>query len=223
MTIEIFFRIAFIQIILSIIFVAISLLFFKRTDQLTKILALAFALGSIAFFSVGLLDVRGKQVNIPQNIEAILYFCFVTVLYYLALGKRYAKGFLVISIVFLIFAVINILFIQKIENNTYTKVIRSITIVSFCVLYCYRLMVDLPEKHLHRVPMFWYNSGILIYNAGTLFLYLFTNYFVEVLHNDLLIYWTFHNILNIVQTLIIIVGLWVNLQLRLHPSPQSAR
>ncbi|MBA4057372.1 MAG: hypothetical protein C0490_21845 [Marivirga sp.] len=212
MTLEIFFRIALIHGVLSTLFVVLALVFFRRTGLETKVLILAFVFGPVAYLSMGALNLKGKQVNIPQSIDAIIYFCALTVVYYHALGKRYTKSFLTIGILFVVVALINLLFIQKMDNNTYTKVIRSIILISYCVFYCYRLMVDLPVQHLHRVPMFWYNSGILIFNAGTLFLFLFTNYLVEVLHNDLLIYWTLHNILHIIQTLVIIFGLWMDLR-----------
>ena len=75
----------------------------------------------------------------------------------------------------------------------------------------------LPVQELQRLPMFWYVTSNLVYNAGTLFLLLFTTYLVEVLHNDLLIYWSFHNILDIIQDLLIMLGLWQDLRnIRLH-------
>ena len=102
------------------------------------------------------------------------------------------------------------------------ELLNHIILIVYCILYCYRLLVDLPVQHLQRVPMFWFNSAILIFNAGTLFLFLFASYLVEVLNNDLLIYWSFHNILNIIQHLIVIIGLWQDLRnIRLRSSSLS--
>ncbi len=222
MTLEIFIKIAQFQVTLAALFVLISIVFIKRISGETKLLAWALLPGLMAFFSLGLLDLKGKEVNVPQTLDAIIYFCVLTVLYNYTLGGKYKKWFLTIGIFFLIVAGVNLLLVQQMDNNTYTKVLRSIFVTSYCVVYCYRLMADLPVQHLHRVPMFWYNSGILIFNAGTLFLFLFTNYLVEVLHDDLLIYWTFHNILNIVQVLVILFGLWVDLRnIKLRSSSPS--
>jgi hypothetical protein len=74
------------------------------------------------------------------------------------------------------------------------------------------LLVELPVQQLQTVPMFWFNAAILIYRAGALFLFLFTPYLVKVLNNDLLIYWSFHNILTIVHQIVITIGLWQDLR-----------
>lgn len=212
MTIEIFLRIANGPTILSVLVVLMSILYYKRRSTESKLMGLTFIVGPITFLSLGILHLKGKNVNIPQSIEPMLYFIALTVLYNFTLGGRYKNFFLATAIFFITFAVSNLLFGQQNDINTYSQAVRSIILICYCILYCYRLLVDLPVQHLQRVPMFWFNSAVLIFNAGTLFLFLFTSYLVEVLNNDLLIYWSFHNILNIIQHLIVIIGLWQDLR-----------
>jgi len=212
MTLEVFIRIAHLQIVISFLVVLMAVLHFKRRSTESKLMGLSFIFGPIAYLSFGILNLKGKNVNIPQSIETMLYFLVLTMVYNFTLGGRYKKLFLAAAIFFPTFAVSNLLFGQQNDNNTYSQALRSIILIAYCILYCYRLLVDLPVQHLQRVPMFWFNSAILIFNAGTLFLFLFTSYLVEVLNNDLLIYWTFHNILSIVQYSVIMVGLWQDLR-----------
>lgn len=212
MTLQTFLLIVQFQVVLSVLVVLMSVLHFRQKSTETKLIGLTFTFSVIFYFSVGLLQLKGKNVNIPQSISAIFYFLVLTVMYNVALRGRYKKVFLAVAIFFVTFAVSNLLFGQQNDNNTYSKAVRSIILICYCIVYCYRLLVDLPVQHLQRVPMFWFNSAVLIFNAGTLFLFLFTTYLVEVLHNDLLIYWTFHNILNIIQHLVIMIGLWMDLQ-----------
>lgn len=212
MTLEIFLRIANGPTVLSVLVVLMSVFRFKRRGTESKLMGLTFIVGPIAFLSLGILHLKGKNVNIPASIETILYFIGLTMVYNFTLRGRYKIFFLVAALFFTTCAVINLLFGQQNDINTYSMVLRSIILIGYCILYFYRLLVDLPVQHLQRVPMFWFNSAILIFNAGTLFLFLFTSYLVEVLNNDLLIYWTFHNILNIVQHLVIMVGLWQDLR-----------
>jgi membrane protein insertase Oxa1/YidC/SpoIIIJ len=82
-------------------------------------------------------------------------------------------------------------------------------------------MVKLPTMHLQRMPMFWINSGFLMYAAGAMFLFAFTTYLTQVLKDNLLVYWSFHNILSIISQLIIMVGLIYDFK-NLNSSPQAA-
>jgi len=212
MTLEIFLRIAWVQIILSAIASVMSVIYFKRRSMEARLAGLTFSFGVITYICIAIIDPKGKNINIPQAIESIFYFLGVTTLFSVALRKRYRPLFFTAAILFTIFSILNLSFIQKNEVNTYSRVIGAMFIIVYGILYCYRLLIDLPAQHLQRVPMFWFNSGILIYNAGSLFLLLFAPYLVEVLHNDLLIYWSFHNIFNSIQTLIVMIGLWQDLR-----------
>ena len=212
MTLETFLVIAQTQVVLSVLVVLMSFYRYRQRAIETRLVGLTFLLGPIIFAMIFITELKGKSVNIPQSINAILYFLGLTALYNFALKRRYKKFFLATAVLFSTFAIANLLFIQQDDNNTYSQAARSVILVGFCVLFFYRLMEDLPEQHLQRVPMFWYNAGILIYNAGTLFLFLFAAYFIDVLHNNLLLYWSFHNILNIIQHLIVMIGLWQDLR-----------
>jgi len=197
---------------LSIVIVMMSFFRYSVRDVKSKLVGLFHFLSLATYGSVATLDLRGMEVNIPQNIYAIANFIILIVVYYHALNKRYRNFYLVVGIGFLTFGLFNILFWQRMNFNTYTMTVGSFIVVINCILYWYRLMIDLPVQQLQRVPMFWFNSAFLIYNAGALFLFLFTEYLVKVLHNNLLIYWTFHNILIFVQQLVIIIGLWQDLR-----------
>ena len=224
MTIEIFLRISFFQIILSAIVVVMSVINFNRRGIETKLAGLTFLYGVITAIVLEIFPIKGKNVNIPQSLHAICYLITVTILYSVALRGKYRAFFTGATAIVLVISVVNLLFFQQNENNTYSRIAGSVIIIIYGILYCYRLLVDLPVEHLQRVPMFWFNSGILIYNAGSLFLFLFTTYLVEVLHNDLLIYWSFHNIFNIVQTVIVLIGIWQDLRnTRLLSSSPSVR
>lgn len=212
MTLETFLSIAQMQVFLSVLVVLMSFYQYGHRSIETRLIGFTFLLGPVIFAMILLIQLRGKSVNIPQSVNAICYFLGLTAVYNAALKRRYEKFFSSIAVMFTLFAVCNLLFIQQEDNNTYSQAARSVLLVGFCVLFFYRLLEDLPVQHLQRVPMFWFNAAFLIYNAGTLFLFLFAAYFTDVLHNNLLLYWSFHNILNIIQHLIVMVGLWQDLR-----------
>jgi hypothetical protein len=72
-------------------------------------------------------------------------------------------------------------------------------------------MIELPSMHLQRMPMFWFNSAFLIYYAGALVLFVFTSYIINVLKQDLVTYWIFHNCLSICEHFLVLTGLYYDL------------
>jgi hypothetical protein len=212
MTLELFWQINQVQQVLSVIILIMLTPFFRKLTIESKLIGLHYFIALIPGVIFMIFELRGKDGNIPQNIYMISNLFTLSAVILAALKGRHRQLFFTLGLLFLIFAVINIIVVQKNDINTYTKSLSSTLLIFYCLVYYYRLMVDLPVLELQRVPMFWYSIAILMYNAGTLFLLLFTTYLIEVLHNDLLIYWTFHNILDIVQNLIVMIGLWKELQ-----------
>ncbi|SHH98309.1 hypothetical protein SAMN04488109_6467 [Chryseolinea serpens] len=212
MTIEKFLIIVKIIMVLASVIVLLSFLYFKKRAIEIKLIGFNFLSPVVGYFSIDLLDLRGMQVNIPQNIEMLVHFVIITIMYYLALQKRYPKVFLTLLIVFSIFAIVNMLFLQKTYFNSYTVTISNVIAIAYCVAYFYRLLIDLPAQHLQRLPMFWFSAGFLMQAAGALFLYLFTAYLTKFFFDDVLIYWTFHNFLNIFLEILILIGVVVDLR-----------
>jgi ABC-type uncharacterized transport system fused permease/ATPase subunit len=213
MTLDIFLLTFFIQTALSFTVSATSFYQYGRRDQYIKLIGLLFLLsflangGAYVMFHVGL----RKFTNIPQSAYDFIGLVIVSLVFYTAMNKRFKKFFLTVTFLFLIVALSNSLFFQKEGINSYNKFLSSFIITCYCVFYFYRLMVELPSTHLQRMPMFWFTSAFLIYHAGTIFLFAFTSYLTDVLKNDLTTYWTFHNVLGIVEQCIVLTGLAYNL------------
>ena len=138
----------------------------------------------------------------------------MALIYNHATAGKFYKLFSGITVIYLIFGISNFLFFQKTGIASYTKLFSSLIIIFYAIIYFYRLMVELPAVHLHHLPMFWFNSGFLLYYAGSVFLFAFMSYLVHVLNDDLLIYGSFHNVLNIIQEFIIIIGVAFDLRQR---------
>ena len=84
-------------------------------------------------------------------------------------------------LLFEIYCVINILFIQKL--NDYPNILRSIEsliIILFSIVFFYRVMIKANIEKLINEPKIWINSAILFYFAG--------NFFFNILYTYLLNY-----------------------------------
>ncbi|MEJ7643030.1 MAG: hypothetical protein WKF87_00415 [Chryseolinea sp.] len=212
MSLEIFYIIFEISNFLAIVIVLMAFIPFKGRNFESRIIGVASLIMVATYLILISFTFHGKEVNIPQSVAVVLIVITLALLYHISLQRRYSHFFFISTAVFFIFSVCNLFFWQKDENNSYTDAIGSFLLIIYGIMYLYRLLVDLPVQQLHTVPMFWFNAAILIYRAGALFLFLFTHYLVKVLNNDLLIYWTFHNILAIVHQIVITIGLWQDLR-----------
>jgi hypothetical protein len=214
MTLETLSFLAHTQTALSAIVAFLALLKFKSREPYIRLIGLAFLLSFLGNFSALILHSLGLKlyVNIPQSIYQLLIICVISLLFYHALNKRYGQWFLVITICSMTFAIISLLLIQKQFISSYHTFLDSFIIICYCVFYFYRLMVELPSTHLQRMPMFWFTSAFLIYYAGALILFIFTSYIVNVLKDNLITYWIFHNSLSICEHFIVIIGLCYDLK-----------
>jgi hypothetical protein len=151
-------------------------------------------------------------INIPGSIHDFVFIVILSALYNDQTMSKHRQYFTVAASIYIILGVLNLFFVQQEEIASYAKLLGSIIIVTYAITYFYRLMVDLPTLEVHRLPMFWFNSAFLIFHAGTVFLFAFTSYLVHVLKDNLLIYYSFHNVLSIIENAIIIVGLLFNMR-----------
>jgi hypothetical protein len=210
MTLEILNIFLYTQTALSAVIVFLAFRNFKSRENYVRLIGLVFLLGFLANTTAFILYHSGlrKFINVPQSSYDIAVLCTISLLYYAALQKRYGKWFLLVTACFLIFSLVNFIFLQKDAINSYNKFLSSFIVLCYCIFYFYRLMVELPSTHLQRMPMFWFNSALLIYHAGTIFLFAFTAYLTDVLKNDLVTYWSFHNVLSIIEHILVIIGLF---------------
>lgn len=182
---------------------------FRHRAQYIKLIGLIFFLG----FLTHMIGFNTNQItrNLSQSFYAILQFVILAIAYNSVLKKKYHYYFLTSGILFLAFALSNLMFIEKQDFNSYTFAASSFFILGFSIFYFYRLMSELPAAHLQRMPMFWINSGLLIYCAGALLLFIFRPYLILVLNDDLLLYWTFHNGLSIIEHILVLIGIYFEL------------
>jgi hypothetical protein len=208
-----------IQTVLSGLVALIAFYKLKQRTRIAKLIGLLFAISMVCNLSALLLrKYFPSLINISGSIYDLSFIVILTIIFNEALSHKYAKVFNAITIVFTLCAIMNLLFWQKAEIASFNKLAISFIIILYTVVYFYRLMKDLPTFHLTRLPMFWFSSAFLIYGAGALFLFAFLDYLVNVLNNNLLTYWTFHNGLSIFQQLLIIVGLMYERSTILQPS-----
>jgi hypothetical protein len=210
MTIQIYLYLAIAQTVLSAIVAIGALVRYRSRSLIVRLIGFVFLTSFLANMASWLMVGTSLRifVNSTYPISLIITVALYSWIYYDLLHKKNRGWFALMAFAFAVFALANILFIQKTAPNSYTYVCHSAIMITYCLLYFYVLMQDLPSLHVHQLPMFWFNSGLLVFHAGTFFLFSFHAYLVNVLKNNMLIYWSFHNMLSNIEHIIFLIGLY---------------
>ncbi|MBL0741908.1 hypothetical protein [Chryseolinea lacunae] len=212
MTLEHYLFLGEIEYFLSGVILLLSLLFSSRRSVEVKAIGFISFCGVLIGIVMHTLPLRGKEVNIPTLCYFIVNFLTIAILYFQAYGRRYGKILFSVAGFFTVFSIVNILYIQQMDINTYTSMAYASFVLTLAVVYFYRLLVTLPVEQVQQLPMFYFSAAFLFYGAGTFFLYAATNYLVKFFYEDVLIYYIFHNYVVVFQQLIFIRGLLVDLR-----------
>jgi len=196
--------------ILSALVPLLGLIKFRALSFELKILGLLVAISFLCdAASLYLKPLFNISTNYAGTSYRLAEFILLLAIYYRMLHGRSKVGlFISLGLIFVLLFFINLLYIQKDAINSYTKVYTSLVFIFFSILYFFQLMKDLPTLHLQRLPMFWINVAVLVYFSGNFFLFLLSDYLVKVLHDNLIIYWTFHDLLNILKNLVFAIAFW---------------
>lgn len=113
--------------------------------------------------------------NVRHNLEISHYyfpleFLFLALLYLRELGgfvkKKWLKGFIGF---FMLYCLINPIFLQEYSQYSQVRSYSSIILVVFSILYYYRVLTEAKIRKLANEPMIWINTAVLLYFAGSLF------------------------------------------------------
>lgn len=131
-------------------------------------------------------------------------------MYYLAFDNKKLKSLTIATVTVLTaLGIINWIFIQKGGINSYTFAIDSLTLWGVSLYFFFWYAVSTQRKNPVQKALFWINTGLVIYLSATLLLFMATEYLITVVNDDLIAYWTYHNIMAIIANIFFFYGLWI--------------
>lgn len=135
--------------------------------------------------------------------EAILY-----ALIFIDLLKGSQKNVVRILLVcFLIFSVINsALWESFIVFNSNQRYLGGVFIIVYICLYFIQIFNEAKIQKIESDPYFWMTAILLIYTAGTLFLFILADEILTAKNNAL---WDLHSVLNILLNLGFTLTIWM--------------
>lgn len=138
-------------------------------------------------------------------VETVLLF-----LYYL----KYLENNLLKSItkfiafIFVVVSVFEIIMNKKGAMSDISFTFESIFIIMLTIITFHYLIKSQIFSNILSAPIFWINSGLLLFFAGNLFLHLFSQILQEFAQKAFYELWGFHSILNIILYSLISIGFW---------------
>ncbi len=143
----------------------ISLLVFaqKPVPLYLRLFPLYFFILMIEDLAIEYTTARGIHNNIIPNTAGIAEFSFYFfIIRSVIVNSKVKKGILYAAIVFAVFAVFNLFFLQR--NDLFNPVnftIGTIITVLLCIYFFYELFQKTEAQSLNRLTSFWIVSGIL--------------------------------------------------------------
>jgi hypothetical protein len=118
----------------------------------------------------------------------------------------------VLMISFTVFAIINSLYIQVVTGiHTYTLVLECLLVIGMALLTYYQTLAEMQTTQLEMSPIFWVNTGFLLYFAGVLFVFMLRNASITESNQTLINAATYiHLIVLILLHVFISIGLWLS-------------
>lgn len=189
----------------------VAVIAFKKQVAPLKTLSFLLFAGIVVEIFARIL-IHYKQPNLPLlHVYVVVEFILIGWMYQLYLHKLYSRYVIpVIIVAFSLFSIINSVFIQSIFTfNSHARAIENLLIIILALSYFYKMLKELKVRYLEKHPMFWINSGILIYFSGSLFLFIFSNYGI-IDKSIARLTWIFHAFLNIFINIFYAIGLWLS-------------
>lgn len=142
------------------------------------------------------------------HIYTVVEFIFISLFYI----KFISPSRFIIVIRILIFLFIGIAafdyFKEKNTMDDLSTTIESILFMLYSIVGFYTLLQNPVQYRVVDIPFFWFNTAILLYFAGNLFLFIFSSYIERHSHRVFSEVWAIHSIMNIIFYVLISIGFW---------------
>lgn len=156
-------------------------------------------------------------INATSNLflghaHTLLEFLLLTRVFYLSLGSFAPRRFFpIVGLSFTLLAVANTIFVQALDlNNSYIKLLESLLLISFSLMYFFKVGKEMKISRPENEPMFWISTAVLIYFSGSIFIFLNAN-FILLYSEDLGIrIWFIHAVFFILFSILITISFWKN-------------
>jgi hypothetical protein len=160
-------------------------------------------LASLILFKLG-----GKSSMPIINPFFITQFVLLSCVYYRLLKNK--KIIYIAVIIFLLFSVFNIVFIQPFtEFQSWPVTLGSIILMCYSILYFLQLLDFPPTLNLFRHFSFWFNMAVFYYFGASFLVFISINYVLQTQSVEFSkMVWGFHNVNNIIKNILFAIAIY---------------
>jgi hypothetical protein len=134
------------------------------------------------------------------------YILFAYFLYSSISGKLSKRFILITSICYVVFALVFSFSIVDRKFDSLPASVEALVIITFCVIYFFEQIKSPTSLFLYTEKSFWIVCGLMIYSAGTFFLFLQSSGLSDA---ELAKYWVISQIGNIIKNLLFAVAFYI--------------
>lgn len=117
--------------------------------------------------------------------------------------------FIVLSIAFPIFSIINSLYIENIYAfNTYGRSLEALIFIFLSISWFVKIVAEDEETRIMGKAINYINSGFLVYFAGSIAMFSYSSYVAQMSEVHRVNVWTIHTVLAVQLYILIAIGLW---------------
>jgi len=190
--------------------VAVALFKYRHLGPTMRTMAFYVLLGGIIQVSSSYLNaLKHNNLWLLHLYTPLEFACIIWFYSHVLQGFVKSTVFVYLGLGFAVLSAFNSVFLQDIETfNTYARSLQGILVIMLCLIWCYRTLLEMKIKRLEQDPVFWVNTGFLLYFSGNVLLFAFSNYIVNINRTLNLYIWAFHALFSILLYFFITIGLW---------------
>ncbi|MBL7826372.1 MAG: hypothetical protein JNJ57_07060 [Saprospiraceae bacterium] len=189
---------------------AIAAVRFFRHTPATRIVAGLIVVACAIQWLASVMTAR-KMNNLKLlHLYTILEFAIITWYFSETLKGVFKRRFFwLVGIGFAALSILNSLFLQDLQHfNTYARSLEGILVITYCLIWYFRTLSEMKVERLQDDPVFWINTGFLLYFSGGVLLFSVSNYILELNRSLNLYVWAFHGLFTTIMYTLIAIGLW---------------
>jgi hypothetical protein len=155
-----------------------------------------------------ILALNSHHTIIVANIFSVVEFFLISLFFVEIFKLRNKKAYqFVVCLLTLIFS-ISVFSGNNESYANFSRVIISIIFIISALLFFAKLMREQKVENLFAYPIFWFNTGILVYFSCSIFIMIFSNYFLKMSIEAQKILWLFHSVINLICYVIFATGFY---------------
>jgi hypothetical protein len=179
--------------------------YFNASEKILLYLIGASALSDLVGITLQVQNINNMFVF---HIYTVIEFTLISFFYIKVLTNTNITRFIVV-LIFLFLGVAAYDFIKNLDRlDDLSTTTESIIVMLYAILGFSSLLKNPVQSRVVAIPLFWFNTAFLIYFAGNLFLFIFSNYLQSHFKGRFDALWGIHSVMSIILYLLISTGFW---------------